>query len=114
MFHYDRQARAILWGIQDWGIEHSVARSNYYSTIDVDSCTGCGVCETRCQMSAITLPDGVMVINCQQCIGYGLCVTSCPSGAAQLHRKPENQIVRPPQDFAAWEQERLRNRHMFD
>ncbi|MCW4041214.1 MAG: hypothetical protein NWE83_10745 [Candidatus Bathyarchaeota archaeon] len=25
------------------------------------------------------------------------------SGAAQLHRKPENQIERPPQDFAAWE-----------
>lgn len=105
---------AILRGIQDWGIEHSVARSNYYSTIDVDSCTGCGVCETRCQMSAITLHDGVMVINSQQCIGCGLCVTSCPSGAAQLHRKPENQIVHPPQDFAAWEQERLQNRHMFD
>ncbi len=65
-------------------------------------------------MGAITLHDGVMVINNQQCIGCGLCVTGCPSGAAQLQRKPDDQIVHPPQDFTAWEQERLQNRHMFD
>jgi ferredoxin len=104
----------ILRGITDWGIEHSVAHSNYYTTIDTDTCTGCGVCETRCQMSAITLQDGVAVINQQQCIGCGLCVTGCPSGAAQLHLKPEDQIVHPPQDFATWEQERLHNRQMVD
>jgi electron transport complex protein RnfB len=104
----------ILRGIRDWGVEHSVAQSNYYTTIDSDACTGCGVCQTRCQMSAITIQDGVAAINRQHCIGCGLCVTSCPSNAAQLHLKPEDQIVHPPHDFAAWEQERLHHRHMND
>ena len=104
----------ILRGIRDWGVEHSIARSNYYATIDADKCVGCGVCETRCQMSVITLCNGVARINLEQCIGCGLCVTGCPSGAAQLQRKPDDQIVHPPQDFAAWEQERLHSRHMSD
>ena len=45
-----------------------------------------------------------------RCIGCGLCVTGCPNDAARLERKAEAEIVLPPVDFAAWEQERLHNR----
>ncbi len=39
-----------------------------------------------------------------------LCVTGCTNFAARLERRPESEIVLPPVDFSAWEQERLHNR----
>lgn len=100
----------VLRGITDFGIESSVAHANYYSVIDASACIGCGVCERRCQVKAISMKDGVAVVDHPHCIGCGLCVTGCPTHAARLQRKPENEIVHPPIDFETWELERLRNR----
>jgi NAD-dependent dihydropyrimidine dehydrogenase PreA subunit len=100
----------ILRGINDWGIENSVAHANYYATIDRDECVGCGTCRKRCQVHAIFEKDGVSVVNRKKCIGCGLCVTGCPNGAAKLTRKPEGETVHPPVDFETWEHDRLRNR----
>ena len=100
----------VLRGITDFGIENSVAHANYYSVIDTNECIGCGVCERRCQVKAISMKDGVAVVDHPHCIGCGLCVTGCPTHAARLQRKPENEIVHPPIDFETWELERLRNR----
>ncbi len=102
----------ILRGVRDWGIEQSVAHSNYYTTIDSAVCTGCGICMNRCHMNAITVNNSVATVNQKRCIGCGLCVTGCPTGAAQLHLKPEDEIVHPPMDFETWEQERLRSRNI--
>jgi NAD-dependent dihydropyrimidine dehydrogenase PreA subunit len=101
----------ILRGITDWGIENSVANANYYAEINTDECLNCGTCKNRCQVHAISEKNDVSVVNREKCIGCGLCVTGCPNGAAKLQRKPDNQIVNPPQDFAAWEKERLHNRN---
>jgi electron transport complex protein RnfB len=100
----------IIRGITDWGIENSVAFSNYLASIDPEECAGCGVCVDRCQVRAISHGNGVSVVDRRKCIGCGLCVTGCPSGAAKLDRKPDSDIVTPPADFATWERERLRNR----
>jgi NAD-dependent dihydropyrimidine dehydrogenase PreA subunit len=100
----------IMRGITDFGIEHSVAHSNYYAVVDVDSCVGCGVCQDRCHVKAISLKEGVATVNRQLCIGCGLCVTGCQSSAAHLHLKPEDEIVHPPLNFKIWELQRLRNR----
>ena len=32
----------LLRGINDWGVEHSVAQANYYAEIDPEACTACG------------------------------------------------------------------------
>ena len=37
--------------------------SNYYSTINPEKCTGCGVCLTRCQMQAIQKDNGKCHVN---------------------------------------------------
>ncbi len=103
----------ILRGITDWGIENSVAQANYYAVIDPDQCTGCGTCRERCQVHAIYEQNGVSVVDLERCIGCGLCVTGCPNGVARLQRKPDSQIIQPPVDFAAWEQERLHNRGLI-
>jgi NAD-dependent dihydropyrimidine dehydrogenase PreA subunit len=100
----------ILRGINDWGIENSVAHANYYAVIKADECLGCGICRKRCQVHAISENDGVSVVDRKKCIGCGLCVTGCPNGVAKLERKPENEIVNPPANFETWEHERLRNR----
>ena len=100
----------ILRGINEWGIENSVAYANYYANIDPDECVGCGICRKRCQVHAISEKDGVSVVDRKKCIGCGLCATGCPNGVAKLEKKPDNEIANPPVDFAAWEHERLRNR----
>jgi NAD-dependent dihydropyrimidine dehydrogenase PreA subunit len=100
----------ILRGITEYGLAHSVAAANYVASVDPDTCSGCGVCVERCQVGAMSLPDAAAVVDAKRCIGCGLCATGCPTEAVTLRRKPEDQIVHPPADFAAWERERLDNR----
>ena len=102
----------ILRGITDWGIKESVAYANYYATIDRETCTSCGVCAERCQVRAVIEQDGKMVIQQDACIGCGLCVTGCEFEAVQLLKRPDAQMHHPPEDFAAWERMRLKNRGM--
>jgi ferredoxin len=99
-----------LRGINEHGIENSVAAANYYGEVDADACVGCGVCVDRCQVRAVRLEDGLAVVDRERCIGCGLCVTGCPAGAARLQRKPEEDIIQPPRDFGQWEEEREKNR----
>ncbi|MEW5734049.1 MAG: 4Fe-4S binding protein [Thermodesulfobacteriota bacterium] len=71
--------------------------SNYYAVVDPDTCTGCGTCETRCQMEAIIVgDDGIAAVNEDRCIGCGLCVTECPTDAVKLMPVPENRKKTPP------------------
>jgi ferredoxin len=101
---------AILRGITEYGIEGSVARASYRSRIDAELCTACGACAERCQVGAIEEKDGSYAVRGEKCIGCGLCVTGCPADAASLERLPDGEILRPPEDYPAWERERLMNR----
>ncbi len=100
----------ILRGVTEYGLADSVAVANYYAVVDEDACTACGICETRCQVGAIAVGGGAAVVDRARCIGCGLCVSGCPEEAVALHLKPEEEIIHPPEDFAAWERARLRNR----
>lgn len=103
----------ILRGITEFGIKHSVAAANYYAVIDEGSCQSCGICTERCQVSAVGEEDGTYRVVREACIGCGLCVTGCPHDAVHLQRKPDTDIIEPPEDFARWEQERLKNRGLL-
>jgi ferredoxin len=50
------------------------------------------------------------VVDRARCIGCGLCVTGCPSDAAHLFPLPAAEIVTPPKNFPAWEEERMAHR----
>ncbi len=104
----------ILRGITEWGIEKSVAYANYYSVINPETCTGCGICAERCQVHAIEEQDGLFHVQRARCIGCGLCVTGCAVQAVQLQKKPDAEIVHPPDDFAAWERQRLHSRDLLE
>lgn len=104
---------AVLRGITQFGIEHSVARANYYAVVDPEQCTGCGICVDRCQVNACTTINGTVSINLERCIGCGLCVTGCPIEAMTLELRPNAEIINPPDNYKIWEQERLRNRGLL-
>jgi Na+-translocating ferredoxin:NAD+ oxidoreductase subunit B len=101
-----------LRGMNDWQVDRAVVR-NYRAVVDAGACTGCGVCEQRCQVAAIAVAGEsaatprVAVVDEPRCIGCGLCVSACPEEAVVLERLPEAVVTLPPADWDAWEDERL-------
>jgi len=100
----------IMRGISQLGIENSVAKSDFYATVDPEMCTGCETCIERCQFSAPSITDDISHVDQKRCVGCGLCVMTCPSGAMTLVRKPEDQILPPPHNLEEWMMKRAENR----
>ena len=65
--------------------------------IDIEACTGCGVCEETCTFDAIEVVDGVAVVN-EKCNLCGLCVDTCEVEALSIER--EEKAVQA--DLAEW------------
>jgi electron transport complex protein RnfB len=78
----------------------AAVKSNYFASVGVDACSGCGTCLDRCQMEAITISDDKASIDLNRCIGCGLCVTTCPTEARRLVKKEEAQQYQPPKTGA--------------
>ena len=47
-------------------------------------CLGLGTCVRVCPEQAITVRDGVAVVNRSRCVGCGLCAKACPKGLIEL------------------------------
>ncbi|MHA1129547.1 MAG: ATP-binding protein [Candidatus Helarchaeota archaeon] len=58
--------------------------SDFIAIVDIDKCTGCGKCISRCKFYAIEIKDGKSVTITSNCKGCGLCSTGCPTGARRL------------------------------
>ena len=71
-------------------------RAAVLSGMNVTDCTyGClgfGSCAEVCPEQAITVKNGVAVVNRNRCVSCGLCVKTCPRGLISLI--PESRIVR--------------------
>jgi Pyruvate/2-oxoacid:ferredoxin oxidoreductase delta subunit len=83
--------------------------SNFHAVVDADTCESCGTCEVRCQMEAISSPEGKAVVDRLRCIGCALCVTTCPSGALRL--EPNEKPGIPPDDTKALYIQMLHDRY---
>ena len=57
----------------------------------IHTCTQCGACAEVCPVEAITLKDGVYVIDPEDCIGCGECIEQCPENVMIL--LGENQVA---------------------
>ncbi|HSG43690.1 MAG TPA: 4Fe-4S binding protein [Anaerolineales bacterium] len=77
----------------------SVVSTPFRAVLESELCNDCGVCETRCQMDAISLESGYTELNHGRCIGCGLCVSTCSMGALSLERKPDVEQPHVPRDL---------------
>jgi ferredoxin len=93
-----------------FGLENSVAKSDFHATVDPETCTGCGTCVKRCQFGVPSIMNDVSHVDEKRCVGCGQCVTTCPSGAITLVRRSRDQIAPTPRDSIEWNMERARNR----
>ena len=55
-------------------------------------CLGFGSCAEVCPEQAISVQNGVAVVNRSRCVSCGLCVKACPRGLISLI--PESRVVR--------------------
>jgi len=51
--------------------------------VDLEKCTGCGICVDICPVSTIELKDNKAVIG-DDCVGCGQCEQECPNEAITL------------------------------
>jgi len=54
--------------------------------IDKDKCIGCGNCIDACPFGALSLVDGMVVVN-DKCTGCGACLLTCPMHALNLSQE---------------------------
>jgi len=52
--------------------------------VDIELCSGCGVCAEACPADAITVWDGKAQVDVEACVECGLCVSECPTEAIHL------------------------------
>ncbi|PKQ27957.1 MAG: 4Fe-4S ferredoxin [Candidatus Anoxymicrobium japonicum] len=54
--------------------------------IDVDECTGCGLCVDVCEQEVLDLVDDISVTaNIDNCTGCGNCAEECPVEAITMN-----------------------------
>ncbi len=72
-----------LYMVNQTGYLDALAPSRFRVKLDADACSGCGVCEDRCQFHAITV-NGTALVDAAKCYGCGNCVITCPEEALTL------------------------------
>lgn len=64
--------------------------------VQVERCTGCGVCIQVCPTGAITLQRGVAIIDQAECTQCETCLEACPEGAILSVSEPVAEPAVPP------------------
>lgn len=97
----------LLRGVTQLNAPGILAKSNYWASIDADTCAACGTCaDERCPMGAISEKDDAYEVNRERCIGCGVCVSTCPTESISLVRKPEDECIQPPPNMVSWMMQR--------
>ena len=52
--------------------------------VDMDKCTGCGLCVEECPVEAITLENEKAKIDESTCVDCGACASECPNEAISV------------------------------
>ena len=100
----------VLRAITEFNLPN-VVNSHFYAEITEEDCNNCGIClDERCQVKAIAETDSTYRVIKERCIGCGLCISTCPTDAIRLLHKPQDELILPPHDMSAWNDERARQR----
>jgi ferredoxin len=91
-----------LRGVIEFQRPTVVAHSDFRAAVEGTACVGCGDCVERCHFDALSLPEGVCVVDPARCMGCGLCAAACPVDALSLVRRPEGETPPTPVDLNEW------------
>jgi ferredoxin len=82
------------------GFANALAPSSYAAAVEEESCLGCGTCEERCPVGAISLHGGDTAgVDAALCLGCGVCIPTCSGDAITLERREAPVGVPTLQDF---------------
>lgn len=88
---------SVLRRMTSWGhyYHFRYKKAEYYAAVDIERCTGCGKCLTRCAFGAMRLKRRTkkMVINPRVCIGCGQCRVGCEREAIALKPRRDNLVL---------------------
>lgn len=56
-------------------------------------CVACGICERSCPFEAVTVQDGLAVIDHTKCKKCGLCARQCPYDVIHARKKPARAFI---------------------
>jgi len=87
----------VLRSVKITGAPVRSVSSNFQARVEPESCIGCGECEERCQMEAITMEDDTAHVDPERCLGCGVCIRACPNEALALVRREDTED--PPRSF---------------
>ncbi|HET6460538.1 MAG TPA: 4Fe-4S binding protein [Syntrophales bacterium] len=65
-----------------------IASSGYICRVHADLCSGCESCVESCQFGALSLTNGIAVVDVDICMGCSVCTSKCPQGALCLVHEP--------------------------
>lgn len=67
-------------GLRVGALDKILAPSRFVSTVDADTCNGCGECVQQCCVDAIAVNEaaGTATVDREKCLGCGACVLACP------------------------------------
>ncbi|MFC2115892.1 4Fe-4S binding protein [Bacteroidota bacterium] len=71
-------------------------QTNFYASIDPESCTACGECMEICQMDALVPVNNHTEVLRSHCIGCGNCLNACATEAISLMKTKKEAV--PPRD----------------
>jgi electron transport complex protein RnfB len=54
------------------------------AVVDINTCSGCGVCVDSCPTQAIEMADNVAKVDPAKCTGDKACVDACPVQAISM------------------------------
>jgi len=62
--------------------------------VDVNRCTGCGICVEKCPVDTIIMEDEKAKINMDECIRCGICHDVCPEQAVKHDSEKVPELIK--------------------
>ena len=57
-------------------------------------CLGCGTCKDACEFNAISIVDGIAIIDKEKCVSCKACIDACPKGIIELVPYEQEVVVK--------------------